>query len=81
MSKIEEMADAYGRDNPFTWYDDNGEIYENTSKPAIAYSDGANAVLKEIEKILVAANEQYTTKQAVALNTEIYNKIKELKGE
>ena len=81
MSKIEEMAEAYGRENPFTWCDADAEINKDTNSPAIAYSDGANAVLREIEKVLVAANEQYTTKQAIALNTEIYNKIRELNGE
>ncbi len=75
MSKIEEMADAYGRENPFTWYDDNGEIYENTSKPAIAYSDGANAVLKEIEDVL-----PHLAKNGVIYSI-LKDKIRELKGE
>lgn len=73
MSKIEEMAEKYAQ-----------EAYSNPVDRNVGKADfiaGANAVLKEIEKILVAANEQYTTKQAVALNTEIYNKIRELKGE
>lgn len=78
MSKIEEMAKAYAEDNPNYFYDGYG-VQKNTLDPALDYKAGALEVLEEIEKVLVAACEQYTSKQAVALNTEIYNKIKELK--
>ena len=69
MSKIEEMASI--------------SEYNGTSRKVFedGFIIGANSILREIEKVLVAACEQYTSKQAVALNTEIYNKIKELKGE
>ena len=78
MSKIDEWAKAYAEDNPNYFYDEYGE-HKNTEDPALDYKAGALEVLEEIEKVLVAACEQYTSKQAVALNTEIYNKIKELK--
>ena len=76
MSKIEEMADAYGRENPFTWYDADAEINKDTNSPAIAYSDGAHAVLVEIESIVIN-NEDNTLCMARCL----VDKIKELKGE
>lgn len=75
MSKIEEMALAYA-------FEGSGvDTTDYDLKKLESYKTGANAVLREIENVLVAANEQYTTKQAIALNTEIYNKIRELKGE
>lgn len=76
MSKIEELTKEYCKNEHL-----KGSSFDDISMMKPAYIAGANAVLNEIEKILVAANEQYTTKQAVALNTEIYNKIRELKGE
>lgn len=76
MSKIEEMAEAYGRENPFTWCDADAEINKDTNSPAIAYSDGANAVLKEIEELL---NPEW--KLGSLLEDTIRNKICELKGE
>lgn len=75
MSKIEEMAEAYGRENPFTWYDADAEINKDTSSPAIAYSDGANAVLKEIENVL-----PHLAKNGVIYSI-LKDKIQELKGE
>ena len=75
MSRIEEMAEVYGKDRPFVWYDNNGEIYENISKPAIAYSDGANAVLKEIEDVLYSPITPYQ------LYYDLDKLVKELKGE
>ena len=79
MSKIDEMAKAHAKYFPNYFYDECGVLQKDTKFPALDYKAGALEVLKEIEKVLVAACEQYTSKQAVALNTEIYNKIKELK--
>ena len=75
MSKIEEMAERYATEGDEFSGLQVIEIEKDT------YIAGANAALREIEKVLVDASEQYTSKQAVALNTEIYNKIRELKGE
>ena len=52
MTKIEKMAEAYGNENPFTWYDADACANENTVEPAIAYEAGANAVISELRAVI-----------------------------
>lgn len=83
MSKIEEMAEAYGKEKPFTWTDADGELNRDVYSPAIAYEDGAKAVIKEIEMELSALTfEDYVihSQRCKKVIEEIYLKVQELKG-
>ena len=72
MSKIEEMALEYGKENPFTWYS-NGYLCEDKDYPAFAFKAGANAVLNEILR--------YIGNHSSFESDILKDKLKELKGE
>ena len=70
---IKEMATAYGKANPNTSYDADGDRYDDIYGPTIDYEAGAMDVLNELESY-IGNNDD------LAVNF-IKDKIKELKGE
>lgn len=49
---IKEMAREYGFANPVIHYDADGNTYDDYDKPSSDFEEGANVVLKVIEKEL-----------------------------
>lgn len=78
MKTISEMATDYMNDNRLAIYDeDTGEVEMVASlNIRLAYKQGANAVLVEIEKCM--SNKDETITDWIIL---IRSKIRELKGE
>ncbi len=72
---IEEMAKDYGKANPNTYLDADGNIEKDIYMPAVDYESGAIDVLKEFEEIIAMGYEEVSTYELIE------NKIKELKGE
>ena len=74
---IKEMAKEYAKANPLYFYNaDLGEVDKQTEEVEAIYESGANAVLDEIENIVIN-NEDNTLCMARCL----VDKIKGLKGE
>ena len=77
---IKELAKEYGEENPNIVFSAD-DVSDDTETPALDFEAGANAVLEEIENILATefiAGRVATDRLRLL---EIYNKIKELKGE